>query len=140
MFQEFEVFRFQGNMHMKVAKLSDLHTGHLYPLGNIPGTRFLWGLSRTQWHSTAGTIMSIKHFYGTTGNRTCDIPSCSQTKLYRHYISFPIHSSPTNHTLNIKQSELFALSLYKPQITNPYVHLPSPTVVILHKQSFPINT
>jgi len=30
----------QGNWHMKVVRLSVLHTGHLYPPGNIPGTHF----------------------------------------------------------------------------------------------------
>ena len=37
-FQEVEAPRFQDNWHMKVVRLSALHTGHLYSPGNIPGT------------------------------------------------------------------------------------------------------
>ena len=39
-FQEVEAPGFQDNWHMKVARLSALHTGCLYPPGNIPGTHF----------------------------------------------------------------------------------------------------
>jgi hypothetical protein len=39
-FQEYEALKFQDNRHMKVVKLSILHTGRLYPPGNIPGTHF----------------------------------------------------------------------------------------------------
>jgi len=39
-FQKVEAPRFQDNWHMKVLRLSALHTGHFYPLGNIPGTHF----------------------------------------------------------------------------------------------------
>jgi hypothetical protein len=39
-FQEIKAPRFQDNRHMKVVSLSVLHTGHLYPPGNIPGTHF----------------------------------------------------------------------------------------------------
>jgi hypothetical protein len=35
-FQEFEAPRFQDNRHMKVVRLSVLHTGRLYPWRNIP--------------------------------------------------------------------------------------------------------
>ena len=31
---------FQDSLNMKVAMLSDLRTGRLYPPGNIPGTHF----------------------------------------------------------------------------------------------------
>jgi hypothetical protein len=37
-FQEVEAPRFEDNRHMKVASLSALRSGHLYPPGNIPGT------------------------------------------------------------------------------------------------------
>jgi hypothetical protein len=37
-FQETEAPRFEGNRHMKVASLSALRTGRLYPPGNKPGT------------------------------------------------------------------------------------------------------
>jgi len=39
-FQEVEVPKFQDNRHMKVVRLSALHTGLLHPTGNIPGTYF----------------------------------------------------------------------------------------------------
>ena len=43
-FQEVQAPRFQDNRHIKVVNLSALSTGHLYPLGNIPGTHFCWKL------------------------------------------------------------------------------------------------
>jgi hypothetical protein len=52
----------------------------------------------------------------------------------------PIDSSPITHIFHFTQSELFAVSPYKTQTTNPYVHLPSLTVVILHKQSVSVDT
>ena len=41
-FQEVEAPRFQDSRHMKVVRLSALHTGRLYPPPprNIPGTHF----------------------------------------------------------------------------------------------------
>jgi hypothetical protein len=39
-FQEVEAPRFQDSRHIKVVRLSALHTGHLYSPGNIPGTHF----------------------------------------------------------------------------------------------------
>jgi len=39
-FQEVEAPRFQDSRHMKVAGLSALHAGRLYPIGYIPGTHF----------------------------------------------------------------------------------------------------
>jgi hypothetical protein len=45
----------------------------------------------------------------------------------------PINWTPINHLFDINQSEIVAVSIYKTQITNPYVHLPSPKTVILHK-------
>jgi len=38
--QEFEAHRLLYRRHMKVARLSALHTGRLYPRGNILGTHF----------------------------------------------------------------------------------------------------
>jgi len=38
-FQEVDAPRFQDNRHMKVV-MSTLHTGRLYPPGNIPGSHF----------------------------------------------------------------------------------------------------
>jgi hypothetical protein len=39
-FQDAEAPTFKDNRHMKVAVLSALRTGRLYPPGNIPGTHF----------------------------------------------------------------------------------------------------
>jgi len=39
-FQEFGVLTFQDNRSMKVAGVSALRTGRLYPPGGIPGTHF----------------------------------------------------------------------------------------------------
>jgi hypothetical protein len=50
--------RFQDNRHMKVARLSALHTGHLYPPGIIPGTHFCCGL---------GCSVGIANGYGSDG-------------------------------------------------------------------------
>jgi hypothetical protein len=46
---------------------------------------------------------------------------------------FPINPLPISHTFDNTQSKLLAVSLYKTQITYPNVHLPSPTLAILHK-------
>ena len=72
-FREVEASRFQDNRHMKVVRLSALHTGHLYHSGNIPGTHFCRRLSRPQGHSATGRIMSIKNSNDTIGNRTRDL-------------------------------------------------------------------
>ena len=76
-FQEVEAPRFQDNQHMKVVRLSALHTDRLYPPRNIPGTHFCYRLSRPQGHSAAGRIMSMKNSSDTIGNRTRDLPACS---------------------------------------------------------------
>ena len=38
--QEVEARRFHDSRHMKAVRLSVIHSGHLYPPGNIPGTHF----------------------------------------------------------------------------------------------------
>jgi hypothetical protein len=72
-FQEVEAPRFLDNRHMKVVRLSALHTGCLYPPGNIPGTHFCWRLSQPQGRSAARRIMSMKNSNVTIRNRTCDL-------------------------------------------------------------------
>ena len=54
-FQEYEVPRFQDNRHMKVARLSALRTGCLYPPVNIPDTR----VKRDQLDVTCFIISSL---------------------------------------------------------------------------------
>ena len=49
----FEDSTFHDNRHLKVVRMSALHTGRLYPPGNIPGTHFCFKLSRLQGHSAA---------------------------------------------------------------------------------------
>jgi len=66
-FQEFEVPRFKDNRHMKVVRLSSLHTGCLCPQGNDPCTHFC----------AAGRIMAMKNSSDTVGNRNRDFPACS---------------------------------------------------------------
>jgi len=56
--------------------VSPTHKPPLSP-GNIPGTHFVWSLSRPQGHSAAGRIMSMKKFNDTIRDRTRDIPACS---------------------------------------------------------------
>ena len=62
---------------MKVARLSALRTGRLYPPGNIPGTRFCYKLSRPQGHSAARRIVSMENCNDTIGNRTRDLLACN---------------------------------------------------------------
>jgi hypothetical protein len=62
---------------MKVVRLSTLRTGRLYPPENIPGTHFYENLSRSQGHSAAGRIMSMKNSNDTIWNRTRDLPACN---------------------------------------------------------------
>jgi hypothetical protein len=62
------------NRHVKVARLSAQHTGHLTPPGDNHGTHLFYMLSRYRGHSTAGRIKPMK-------NRTPDLPSCSAVSL-----------------------------------------------------------
>ena len=59
----------------KVASLK--HRTPLLPK-NIPGTHFCQRLSQSQGHSAAGRIMSMKSSSDTIGNRTRDLPACSE--------------------------------------------------------------
>ena len=46
--------------HIKVVRLSALHTDRLYPSGNNSGTRLFFKLIRPQGHSAVGRITSVK--------------------------------------------------------------------------------
>ena len=61
----------------RVAKLSALRTGRLYPPGNTPGTHLCWRMIRPQSHSATGRIKSMKNHNDPVGNRTRDLPACS---------------------------------------------------------------
>ena len=56
------------------GKLSAVHTGRLFPPGNLPGTHFCYRLGRPQGYSATGRIMSVKNFNEAIGNRTRDFP------------------------------------------------------------------
>ena len=71
-FQEVEAPRFQDNRHKKVARLSALSTGQLYPPAKIPDTHFCYRLGRSQGHSAAGRIVSMKNYNDTIRNRNRD--------------------------------------------------------------------
>ena len=77
MFQEDEVPTFEDNRHMKVARLSALSTGRLYPPGNIPGAHFCYRLSQPQGLGAAGRIMSMKNSNDIIWNRNRDLPARS---------------------------------------------------------------
>ena len=63
--------------HMKVVRLSALHTGHLFSSENIPGTHSVKRPSQPWGHSSAGRIISMKNSSDTIGNRTHSFPACS---------------------------------------------------------------
>ena len=69
-FQEVEASRFSDSWHMKVVKLSALHTDRLYHPGNISIIHFGLRLSRSQNHSAAGRDMWRKNSNYIIGNRT----------------------------------------------------------------------
>jgi hypothetical protein len=89
---EVEVPRFQGNRHMKMARLSAEYTGRLYPQ-EISLTHVCLYLSRPQGHSAAGRIMSMKNCKDTIGDRNRQPSACSRcfTQM-RHRV--PPHRAP----------------------------------------------
>ena len=59
---------FVDNQHIKVARMSIVRTGLLYPPGDILGTS--WRLNRLQGHNNeARRIKSMKYLNGPIGNR-----------------------------------------------------------------------
>ena len=75
--RKYRLAEFVDNRHMKVARLSALHTGPLYPPRKIPGTHFCCRSRRPQGHSTAGRIRSMQNCSDPNGNRTRDHPACT---------------------------------------------------------------
>ena len=61
------------------------------PPRNIPGTHFCYRLNRTQGHSAAGRIVSIKNANDTIG-RTCDLPACNAVPQSTVPLCAPPHS------------------------------------------------
>jgi hypothetical protein len=100
-FQEVEATRFKDNQHMKVVRLSALHTGRLYPPGIIPGTHFCQRLSQPQGHSVAVRIRSMKNSSDTVGNQTRDLPV---------YSAVPQPTAPPRTTYKQKEHRYTCLS------------------------------
>ena len=91
--RKFRLPEFLGRRHIKVVRLSALHTGHLYTSGHIPGTHLCYRLSRTHGHSVAGRIMSIKNLNYHVGNRYRALPQygviyCVTFKILMKVINF----------------------------------------------------
>ena len=68
---------FKTIRHMKVIRLSAVHTGRLYPAWNIPGTHFCLRLCQPQDLSANRRIMWMKNSNDTFGNRTRNLTTCS---------------------------------------------------------------
>ena len=90
MFQEVEAPRFQDNRHMKVARLSALCTGRLYPQEIFPVLISVRGSVDPHGHRAAERIMSMNNSNDTIVNRTRDLPTSSavpqQTALRRDHL------------------------------------------------------
>jgi hypothetical protein len=76
-FHEFVDPRFLVKRHMKVARLSAVCTGRLYPQEVFLVTHLSCRLSRPQDHSTAGIFRPMRNFSDTIGNRTRGLTACS---------------------------------------------------------------
>ena len=76
-FQKDEAPRYQDNRHMKVERLSVLHTGRLYPPVNIRGNHFCYRMSLQRAHSEAERIISMNNSNDIIVNRNSDLPACS---------------------------------------------------------------
>jgi len=76
-FQEIETPIFHDNWHMKVVKLSALHTDHLYPHRKYSWYSFLLEIELTPGHSAAERIMLMKNPNQPIMNWTSDLLACS---------------------------------------------------------------
>jgi hypothetical protein len=81
------------------VRLSALRAGSTFTPRKFPGTHFCSGLSRTQGHSAAGRLRSIKKYNDFIGNRTRGLPACGivpqPTTLQR--APFAVFSLPTQN-------------------------------------------
>ena len=68
---------FLDNRHMKLVRLSALHTDRLYSPGETRGTQFCQRLSWPQGHRWAGRIMSMKNCNDRIGSRIRNLPACT---------------------------------------------------------------
>jgi hypothetical protein len=60
-----------------MVRLAVLHTGHLYPPINTPGSHFCYRLILPQGHIAARRTMSMKNSNDTIGIWTRNLPACS---------------------------------------------------------------
>jgi hypothetical protein len=137
--QEVEAPRFLDNRHIKVVRLSALHTGRLYPPGNIPGTDFRYRLSRPQDHSAAERIMSMKSTSDIIGNRTRDLPVCSAVPQQTAPPRVPCVQ--TIHSKNCWSSREFPWIICYPNVHNSVDNRPLLVIILvqnnlLHSHSY----
>ena len=107
-FQEVEAPRFQDSWHMKVVRLSAVHTGRLYSSGNIPSTHFCYGCVDPRAIIRAEGLYQWKNSSDTIGNRTHKPPACNavpeptvppyptQNLQRKHRNAYPSWGHPTN--------------------------------------------
>jgi hypothetical protein len=65
-------------LHKRLSEVVSLTLRPPYSPRNIPGTNSFWRLSQLRGHNATRTIISIEKSDDLIGNRTCDIPSCSE--------------------------------------------------------------
>jgi hypothetical protein len=83
---------------MKVARLPALRNGRLYPPVDIPGTHLCHKLSRSQGHSAARRIMSMKNSFDTIGNEPSTFRLVVQClNQLRHSMPYPLLGGPKKY-------------------------------------------
>jgi hypothetical protein len=50
------------------------------PPEDIPGSHFCYRIIQAEGQSATGKILSVKNSYDTIGNRTLDLPACSEVR------------------------------------------------------------
>ena len=92
--------RFPDNRNMKVAILSVLRTGRLYPPWNIPGTHFCYRLSRLQGHNALQVNEKFKWHHRESNPRCASTKSateCPQRTTFIRVISRALLSQVRSH-------------------------------------------